>query len=249
MDYKSVENRLTAAHTILQADSIDRSAFDSLKALLSGINPKVDKALAAAGKGFKHLDQLQKGDIIELTLEAWPDVTPEDKKRKKAFLLFFKFWNDLKSEVTRVQKELDKSQKSGQGSVGAWGNILGAAKGPLGIITLVAAGVVMLKVTEVSVTIKNIGCDTLTPPSMSVPGLKLPGSIPTGGEAVAKIPPLSFTVDATNRNIARVTILGIGYNFPAGSVRATFDGQELTGAKTDINLGSQKDHTLTIQCK
>ena len=255
MDYKRIEKRLAAAHAILQADTINRATFDSLKTLLSGVNPKVDTLLASTGKAFKHADQLQKGDIIELTLEAWPDVTPEDKKRKKAILLFFRLWNDLKSEVARVQKEFDKSHTSGQGSAGAWGNILAAAKGPLGIITLIAIGFVVLRMTEVSIVIQNNGCQPIVPVTsiaVNIPGLKLPAeTIPDGGQAVAKLPPLSLSVDATSPSLVRLTMYGIKYDFGLGSsgIGLVFDGQTLNGKTTSINLASQKEHTLAISCE
>lgn len=248
MDYKAIEKRLQAAHTILHADSINRAAFDSLKTLLTGINPKLDKALSEAGKAWKHIDQIQKSDVIALVVEGLPEATVEQKKRKKALLLFFKWWNDLKSEVARVEKELANDPDAKHHS-NAWGKIFGLAKGPLGIVTLVAAGVVMLKASEVTVAIKNIGCGVLTPPSINVPGLKLPGSVPEGGEIVAKMPPLNFTVDATTGSSARVTILGMPYNFEVGRrISVTFDGQEIMGKKTNIDLGSQKEHVLVISC-
>lgn len=255
MDYRSIEKRLQAAHTILQADTINRSTFDSLKTLLSGINPKIDKLLASTSKVFKHADQLRKGDIIELTLEAWPEVTPEDKKRKKAMLLFFKFWNDLKAEVSRVEKEFAKSHQSGQGSAGAWGNILGAAKGPLGIITLIAIGIVALRMTEVAIVIQNRGCQPIFPVTsvaVNIPGLKLPSEIiPDGGQAIAKMPPLSLAVDATSSSLVRLQMYGITYDFVLGSsgIRLVFDGKTLNGKTTSIDLASQKEHSLAILCE
>lgn len=250
MDYKVIEKRLQAAHAILQVKTIDRATFDSLKTLLSGVHPRIDKILGEAGKAFKHADQLQKGDVIELVLETIPEATPEDKKRKKAILLFLKWWNDLKSEVARVQKEFDKDPDTKHHS-NSWGNILGAAKGPLGIITVVAAGVVLLQVSEVSVTIKNMGCDTIAPPAIRIPGLKLPSSIPTNGEAVAKVPPLTVTVDATRSNSINLTAYGIQRDFSLGSQRMqfVFDGKILNGTSTIINLASQKDHTLVVTCE
>lgn len=246
MDYKAIEKRLQAAQTILHAETLNRQAFDSLKTLLHGINPKFDHALTEAGKAFKHIEHIQKSDVIALVADGLPETTPEQKKRKKALLLFFKFWNDLKSEVARVEKELEKDTSSHQQN--AWGKIFGLAKGPLGIVTLVAAGIVMLKVTEVSVVIKNNGCGPIAPPAFNVPGLKLPGTILSGAEAVAKMPPLNVSVDSTG-NTTRVAILGIPYTFDTPPrMRVTFDGQEIMGTKTDIRLGSQKDHTLVIEC-
>jgi hypothetical protein len=253
MEYKSLDKRLQAAYAILHAQTIDKASFDSLKTLLSGISPKVDRLLTGADKAFRNVDHMQKGDAIYLTLEAWPETSPEQKKRKKAFLLFFKWWNDLKNEVARIEKELDKSQKAGNGQGAGWGHIFATAKGPLGILTLIAAGVVLLKASEVTIRVQNQGCAALVPPTrMAIhsPGLKLPSeSIISGEEAVVKIPPLSFTVDATQGSSAHVTIAGMSYSFPMGrSAVVTFDGKTINNAKTDIALGSQKEHVLRISC-
>jgi hypothetical protein len=253
MDYKTIEKRFQAAQIILQAESINRATFDALVSLLTGINPKLDKMLKEAAKAFRHVDQLQKSDVIALVAEALPEMTPEQKKRKKFLLLFFKLWNDIKGEVARIEKEMAKEQSS-TNSASVWGPVLGFAKGPLGIITLIAAGIVMLKASEVSVIVKNVGCETITPPAymaIRIPGLKIP-SVPlsSGDEAIAKIPPLNFTVDATGSS-ARVTILGMTYNFPLRGSRTSvsFNGKELIGTTTDIRLGSQKEHTLVIACR
>jgi hypothetical protein len=253
MDYKTIEKRFQAAHTILASERINRATFDALVSLLSGINPKLDKMLKEAAKAFRHVDQLQKSDVVALVTEALPEMTPEQKKRKKALLLFFKLWNDIKAEVARIEKEMAKSQGNAS-SASIWGPVVGFAKGPLGIITLIAAGIVMLKASEVSVTIKNVGCETITPPAsmaIRIPGLKIPAvPLSSGDEVVANVPPLNFTVDATG-NLARVTIVGMTYDFPlrGSKTSVSFNGKELIGSATDIRLGSQKEHTLVIACK
>lgn len=235
--------RLAAAQEILAARELDRATFESLRKLLAGINPRIDAVLAAAGKAFKQADQLVQGDVLELVLEGIPDATPEDKKRKKAILLFLKFWNDLKSEVTRVEKEM-----------GHPGNILAGAKGPLGIITLIAAAIVALKATEVTVRIQNAGCRPMTPVtnfSVNVPGLQLPKeTIPSGGAGIAKLPPLTANVDATDPNFIRLTMYGMMQTFALESadIQLIFDGKMLNGVHTKIDLGSSKEHTLVIQC-
>lgn len=208
--------RLAAAQEILSAQQLDRATFESLRKLLSGIDAKLDTALAAAGKAFKNADQLIKGDVLELVLESIPDVTPEDKKRKKAFLLFLKFWNDLKDEVSRVEKEVGHPE-----------NILAKAKGPLGIVTLIAVGVVAYKATGVTVHIQSTHCSA-----------KLPAKV--------ILPPVFVTVDATGQDM-RVAGYGVSYSVSTNA-SVVFDGMVLNGATTTIDLGSQKEHTLVVQC-
>lgn len=243
--------RLAGAQEILAAERIDRATFESLRKLLHGIDPKLDTILASAGKAFKHADQLINGDVVELMLEHIPDVTPEDKKRKKAILLFIKFWNDLKGEVARVEKEVNQGRASHTSPVG---KIAALAKGPLGVITLIAVAVVALKMTEVTVRIQNINCRPMTPVanfSISIPGLKLPDqTIPPGGEGIAKLPPLTVNVDATDPHVVQLMMYGLTQTFALedSSIRLVFDGNVLNGVSTKINLGEAKEHTLVVQC-
>jgi hypothetical protein len=251
MDHKGIAKRLAAAQEILAAERIDKATFESFRKLLSGIDPKLDTVLSAAGKAFKQADQLLKGDVLELMLENIPDVTPEDKKRKKAILFFLKFWNDLKSEVARVEKEMSDAKATHTSPVG---KIASLAKGPLGVITLIAVAVVALKATEVSVRIQNVGCKPITPVtnmSVRIPGLTLPNeTIAPGGEGVAKIPPLTARVDATDPNLVRLNMYGMTFDFSLEStdIRLIFDGKTLNGEVTTIRLGEMKEHVLSIQC-
>lgn len=255
MNSQTIEKRVRAAADLLQAKELNRATFESLRSLLSGIHPRTDKVLESLSRELKHVEQVQKGDIIELTIEGLPEFTPEQKKRKKALLLFLKFWNDLKGEVKRIEKELAQAKGTPhQGNTRAMGRIWAGAKGPLGIITLVAAGVVLLKVTEVSVVIKNSGCRPMTPVTsvaVNIPGLMLPSeTIPTGGEAVAKLPPLTVSVDATAPTQILLTMYGIKYNFSleTSDIHLIFDGKTLNGTTSTLNLGSRKEHTLVAQC-
>ena len=256
MDHRSAEKRLRVAGELLASREFTPSTVHSLHALLSGINPKLDEKLGALEKTAKHVEHMQKGNAIDLVVESMPEMTPEQKKRKKAILLFLKFWNDLKAEVSRIEKEFGqaKSAKS-HGTTRAMGRIWAGAKGPLGIITLVAAGIVALKATEVSIVIKNAGCRPMTPVTsvaVNIPGLLLPSeTIPTGGEAVAKLPPLTVSVDATSPTQVLLTMYGIKYNFSleTSDIRLIFDGKILNGTKTSLNLSAQKQHTLVAECK
>jgi len=257
MDGKTVANRMMAAQEILQKGTIDASTFSSLKALLSGINPRLDAALNAAEKAVKKVGHLQKGDVIDLALDSLPEYSLEDKKRKKAILFFLKFWKDLKVEVDRVEKELGGNfhKKSLGDKAGAIAGIFSAAKGPLGVITFIAIGVVALKMTEVTIVIKNIGCESMQPASsvaINIPGLMLPSqTLPPGGEVTAKLPPLTARVDATAADVVRLSVYGVRYSFDTGSSakQYIFDGSSLNGVVAELHLGDQKQHTLEIHCR
>ncbi len=243
--------RVAAAQEILAAERVDKATFESLRKLLQGIDPKLDAVLGAAGKAFKQADQLLKGDVLELMLGNIPDITPEDKKRKKAILFFLKFWNDLKGEVARVEKEMNNARASHTSPVG---KIVSLAKGPLGIITLIAVAVVALKVTEVSVRIQNVGCRPITPVTsmaVKIPGLTLPSeTIASGSEGVAKLPPLTARVDATDPNLVRLGMYGMTFDFSLerADILLLFDGEKLNGDVTTIRLGEAKEHVLVIEC-
>ncbi len=148
MDYKSASKRVQAAMDLLQKREVNRETVESLRTLLSGINPAVDKKLAAVSKACTQVDQLQKGETISLVAEALPDQTPEQKKRKKALLLLLKFWKDLKGEVSRVEAEFEKQDTQSQSAARTGGNILAVAKGPLGIITAIAVVIVVSGVVK-----------------------------------------------------------------------------------------------------
>lgn len=257
MEAKLVNKRMQAAGDLLQRRTIDAASLASLKTLLSGINPRLDKALVAVSTAAKKVDYLQKGEAISLAVDALPEFSAEDKKRKKAILFFLNCWKDLQSEVARVEKELEQNSKdhSLQGKAGMLGNIFGAAKGPLGLITLGAVVITALKMTEVTVVIQNKNCETMRPAArvaVNIPGLTLPNeSIGQGGEAVAKLPPLRAQVDMTDPSRVRLSIAGMKYDIDANSSRMQFiyDGVLLNGSSSDINLGTKKQHMVVVQCQ
>lgn len=257
MEAKTVQKRLLAAEDLLRRRAIDASALASLRTLLSGIDPRLDKALAAASTAAKKVDNLQKGEVISFAIDSLPEFSPEDKKRKKAILFFLNCWKDLQSEVARVEKELENSSKdqSLQGKAGMLGNIFGATKGPLGLITLGAVVIAGLKMTETTVVIQNKGCEPIRPPTgiaLNIPGLKLPNQvIGTSGEAIVKLPPLRARVDMTDVSRVRLSIAGMKYDFDMSSSRMQFiyDGTLLNGSSSDVNLGTKKQHVLVVQCQ
>ena len=249
MDPKTIKKRVLAAADLLSSPTLSKQKVDDLATLLAGINPKLDHTLAEIKKTWGHLDKLQAGEVVELTFDALPTITEKDKKRKKYLLLLLSLWKDLKSEVKRVEAQ------AASVSAGSIWNIIAGAKGPLGLVTILAAGLVALQATAVTLTITNQGCDPIHP-VVNIPfpiaGISLPKeTISDGGSGVATLPPLTVTVDGTASRTVKLTALALSMTFDLGSpgISLTLDGQPLLGRVTTINLGSSKSHTLIITCR
>ncbi|MBI4096804.1 MAG: hypothetical protein HY428_00100 [Candidatus Levybacteria bacterium] len=138
MDRKDVQSRTRAAYKLLLEETTTREKFESIRTLIKGINPQVDKALTQTSQAFADYEKLHKGEIIELTVEKLPEVTEEEKKRKKALLFLLRSWKQLQSEVERVQSEFGKGKESGDKTQDMFSRVLRGAKGPLGIVTISA---------------------------------------------------------------------------------------------------------------
>lgn len=123
-------------------------------------------------------------------------------------------------------------------------------------IIAVGAAIIYLKQNAVSIIIKNQGCSPIQTvvwlPPVTLPGLQLPTQpIPSGGQAIATLPPLSFTVDNTNPKKITLTALGMTLNFQLESagINLVFDGSSLLNRLSTINLGEQSEHTLIASCR
>ena len=194
--------------------------------------------------------KVKKGDVIELVAHEMPETTEEEKKRKKLFLFFLSAWKDLQKEVVRVRGELQSSQGNAQG----WGKVLAGAKGPLGVITAIAVGWVLLEATSVEITVTNRGCNTLYPTSYSsipLPGISLPKDpIADGQTGTVRLPPLTLDVDGTTPGNIRLSALNFKYTFDIPSdVTITFNGDVLNNASTILRLRSQKHHDIVVACR
>jgi hypothetical protein len=253
MNYEEAKKRVLAAQELLNEQATSRAKFESIRTLIRGINPRIDKALNASSKALTDLTKLQKGEVIELAAEHLPEDTDENKKRKKTLLLFIKFWKDLKGEVARVQTELEKG-RHGQSSAQTIGRIASYAKGPIGLITLVAVGIAYLKFSEVEVVIKNRGCEPLQPiisMPVRIPGLSLPANpIPDGGQDSAFLPPVTFSVDGTRGNVVRLHAFGLKLDYELGGrdIDVVLNGESLIGKQSTADFGSQKQHELLVTC-
>lgn len=135
--------KIEALEKILGSDSTGLDRVESTVVLLRGYHPQVDKKLAQVARHLGTIRNLQEGNVVELSVERLPDGTQKEKRRKRAILFLLKSLRELKGEIERVKRELDRSEKGEQSGAESFGKIASFAKGPFGIITigaLVAAG-------------------------------------------------------------------------------------------------------------
>ena len=255
MDYAAVKERILAAHQLINVTSTSREKFEAARKLLAGIRPEIDRKLEAVSKALSDVEKLEKGDIIQLSAENLPETSEEEKKRKKALLFLVKLWKDLHGEIDRVRQELEQGGQTPKQQISVLGKILAAAKGPLGIVTLIAIAVIYLQTAAVSVVIQNQDCNPIAPMAamrIPIPGLRLPTEvIPPGGSGVATLPPLPLSVDGSTRGLVklRVLLLTLDYRLEDDGINLIFDGEPLVGKDTNLNLARSKEHTLVADCR
>lgn len=151
MDPLDTKKRIFAAHKLLNENSTTGQKIEQIKILLKGFNPRVEKLLHITSESFSKLEKLKKGEVVELTVEHLPENTEEKRKRKKALLLFIQNWKRLQNEVQRVKLEFEKDNQTLEQKIQTSGRIVTLAKGPLGIITVIA----VLSVISFSVIGRN----------------------------------------------------------------------------------------------
>ena len=252
MDSKEASKRMFAAYSLLAEPTTTREKFNHISTLIRGLHPHVDTALEKSHHALSTITNIHDGDVITLSAEHLPENTEEEKRRKKYLLLFIRSWKDLQSEVGRVSAEMNNSQPNAtQGS--SWWRIIKKAKGPLGVITVIAVGIVALQTTSVQVTIQNKGCATLEPSGSipSIPGFSLPKDpIVSGGSAVMTIPPLSLHINGTNKSALALTALNYSFTFelPNNVKDVSLDGTSLLNKQSDVHLSEKKQHVLVLRC-
>lgn len=254
MDYAESKRRLDAAYALISAPSTSKAKIEALIKLLKGINPVLDQKLGQVVKELTHLEKIQQGEVIELIADGLPENTEEDKRRKKALLWFLKFWGQLKNEVKRVQAEFagQTGETTLKKSASSWSKIFYAAKGPLGLITVLAIGLVYLQSKSVSITIQNQGCRSVNPVvsvPVRLPGLSFPDKpITDGASATVVMPPLNLTViEETGALKLRTLGFTLQFNLASGT-DIVFDETSLLGRQTSVRLGERDTHTLEIRC-
>lgn len=151
MNNTDVQQRIQAGYQLFMHPGISRDTFESVRTLLKGINPELDKKLSVCADALSTLEKVQKGDFINLTAENLPEDTEEEKSRKRGLLLFLRTWRDLQAEVERVKTELYRYDKNLEHSaknqtfdekVFHYAKIIKSAKGVFGIVTIAAVVIV-----------------------------------------------------------------------------------------------------------
>jgi hypothetical protein len=138
--------------------------------------------------------------------------------------------------------------------IARWWRILKGAKGPLGLITVLAIGVATLDHTAVAITIQNHGCATMYPATsipISIPGLSLPKEpLVSGGSVEATIPGFTVSVDGTSPSALSLQVLTytISFQLPSDISDVRLDGTSLLGAKSNVKLSESESHTLVLRC-
>lgn len=185
MNLSEQKQRLEAARKILQQETTTLEKCQSLLTFASGINPRIDAKLESFKKTLSGLRHLQKGEIIDLSLEALPEDTEEQKKRKKALLFFLKHFRELEGEIERVKGELEKVKEGkvkGE-EIATFSQIGALAKGPFGIITALA-----VIVAVVAIFANRGQTQPTTPLQQSLPISVASSPTPTPSPTISKSP-------------------------------------------------------------
>ena len=257
---KEQNEKVTVALELLTEETTTFDKINKVCTLLKGIHPTVDKHIKTASELVDKLSKVQEGDVISLAVENLPENNKKEKERKKLLLLFLKNWRGLESEVKRIsdlQKENSGNSTSTQNAI-TMGKVLGVAKGPLGLVTIAAVGIVgissLLNSKSVAITVKNAGCEPFSPrlqTAINLPGLKLPNqTIPTGGNGVVTIPGIDLIVNETQMGTVNLKAVGFSQSFsvPSDIEDVVYDGVSLRGKETTVKLGGSKTHEVVIQC-
>ncbi len=252
---KETHRKLVAAQALLLEPLTSREKFTQIRTLLTGVNSNIDQHLSRLDQHFSTWDKVIEGDVVHLSAERLPENTEEEKSRKKWLLFFISSWKQLGAEVERVRVEMAKAEAGDTTSkTSNWGRIFRYAKGPFGLVTVLAIGVVLMQQTAVNITIKNNGCPTLYPAGsipISIPGLKLPSEpLVSGGSAVVTLPALTLSVDGTVRSVLALKVLTytISFQLPSNVKNVTLNGESLLGKQTTVKLSEQDEHALVLTC-
>ena len=140
---KDANERINAALQLLTGSELSISTFESIRKLIKGLHPELDKKLQVCSEALDKLQKIENADILTLSAEHLPEETEKQKKRKKALIFFIESIKDLKSEIKRVQGEFG-SQSTTSSQLMSWGRIIKFAKGPVGLVTLAAIIVVVV---------------------------------------------------------------------------------------------------------
>lgn len=256
------KTKLKAALSLLCEDKTTYGKVKDLSKIIGGLNPDLDKKVKKLTVTVDKLHAVKEGDVIDLTLENLPENTKKQKDRKKLILLLIKDWKNLKSEVQRLDDLYTSASSTGvlsKQSVVKTGKIAATAKGPLGVITIIAAVIVAgakyIDSKSVTIEVINDGCLPIPPISerkINIPGLRMPSSIiGTNKSDTVKLPALKIVTSLIKTGEFCINVLGYSQNFhlPGEYDEITLNGNKLMGKQTEIDLSQSKIHELVISCK
>src|SRR5579859_2932975 len=144
MKIPDLQKRMTAAFNLIAGPTTTIEKFEHARTLLEGVHPDLDAALKTCSEALDKIGKLERGELLHLSAEHMPETTEEQKKRKKALLLFIDSLKDLRSEITRVRTELAGFEHSSSlHQTKSVARILTKAKGPIGLVTLAAVAIVV----------------------------------------------------------------------------------------------------------
>lgn len=251
------KEKVKKALELLCEDTTTIGKIEKVLAMVPGINPKIDKLVSDSHDLIEKINKISEGAVLELSADKLPEKTKKQKKRKKLILLLLTNWKSLGGEIGRIN-----SLVSATGTTASTGvktaKILATMKGPLGVVTIgaavIVAGSMLMNKMAVEVKVTTNGCRPIGPISekgVNLPGLKLPKTaIMSGQEALIVIPPLKMTVNL-NRINSSVSAVGFKKDFslPSDFSEINYDGQNLMGKTTEIDLSKSKTHQVKIDCK
>jgi hypothetical protein len=155
----------------------------------------------------------------------------------------------LKKDVKGIAKKLPM--------LGSGSAVL--VKGLVTVAIIAGGASIFWQANKVKLTIVNQGCSNI-PIARNVPqdvtkllktlGLKLPLWVATNGSETFVVPPVTLSVDAANGYLG-LEFLGQSANIalPSRVGSITFNGTELLGRSTDIQLKTQRAHTAVVICE
>lgn len=142
-DGNEYKRKFQEALKLTRAERTSLEKLESVRVLVYGLNPKVDKLFDKCLEAFSKIEGFKKGEFLELSVELLPGETEEEKKRKKTIIFFIKTYKDLAAEIERIGGEFEKGDKNqNQNAVTSLSKILSGAKGPFGAVSLVALVIV-----------------------------------------------------------------------------------------------------------
>lgn len=232
--------KIKAALKLLEQDKLSPDSFEQIRILLEGIDPKLDARLKSASSAYKDFQKLAHGKYIDLTLKHIPATTKEEKKRKKALLLFLNSYRQLRSEVSRVHSEFHvHSQNSSiNNSVRTLGRLAIGAKGPLGLVTLAAIGIV--GVTVLFQKTQMTGMQQIAPPQLLI---NSDGSNVTPETLARDADPSYWVEEVTLTESGSELIIGAHVHIQSDEIRNKTQHIPAAGAIITLTLSNQNGST------